>query len=162
MKRIIIFTVLLMVGQTMLIAQKPKEKDIKESNVPVRYVKDFYSKATNVQNVKWTVAEDSSAYTATFTNEDGYRQDYHFMTNNIVETRYYIDPEAYPHAIKDTIHSQYPGHHISLLYLSNTKGKMVYKVRIAKKKCFLSTKEKEVKLLSFETTGKMIEAVDEK
>lgn len=160
MKKILLLAALIIMGQTVVFAQK--EKSIKESDVPVRYVKDFNNQAKDAQNVAWTVNADSSAYMATFNNADGDKQAIRFTTKTS-ETRYYIDNMYVPHAIKDTVAHQYPKHKFTDVYIRNLKGKMTYQARIARSKGFLFwKKEAEVKVLSFETDGKMIEAVDEK
>ena len=57
---------------------------------------------------------------------------------------------------------QYPKHSITTIYIRDLKGKMTYQARIARKKGFLFwRKETDVKILSFETNCKMIEAIDE-
>ena len=151
MKKIIVLAALVMMCQTMVFAQK--EKSIKESDVPARYVRDFQNQAKDATNVTWTMAVDSSAYMATFTNQDGDKQALRF---------YYIEEKYYPHDIKDSVASMYPRHHITTIYVRNLKGKMTYQCRIARKKGFLfCKKETDVKVISFETNCKIIEVVDE-
>lgn len=159
MKKILILTALILMSQTVVFAQK--EKSVKESDVPVRYVRDFNNQAKDAQNVAWTMALDSSAYMATFNTTDGDKQAIRF-TNKTSETRYYIDEQYYPHAIKDTVANQYPKHKITEIYIRNIKGKMTYQTRIARKSGFLFwKKEKDVKHISFETNSKLIEVIDE-
>jgi hypothetical protein len=107
------------------------------------------------------VTEDSLFYTATFTNSDGDKQATRF-SNKGTEKRYFVDPAYYPHAILDTVASQFPKHKITTIYIRDLKGKMTYQARIARNKGFLFwRKETDVKTLSFETNCKMIEVVDE-
>jgi len=151
---------LIAMSQTMVFAQK--ELPIKEANVPVRYVKDFQHQNPKAQNVVWTVTEDSIYYMACFINTDGDRQAQRF-SNHGTETRYFIDPQYYPHAIQDTVAHRFPSHKISSIYIRNLKGKMTYQARIAQRKGFLFwKKDTNVKTISFETDCKMIEVVDEK
>ncbi len=159
MKKILLLAVLLTMSQTLLFAQK--EHSIKESNVPVRFVKDFQAQNQNAKDVSWTVTTDSIFYTATFINDDGDRQATRF-SNKGTEKRYFVDAAYYPHAILDTVAHQYPKHSITTIYIRDLKGKMTYQARIARKKGFLFwRKETDVKILSFETNCKMIEAIDE-
>lgn len=160
MKKILVLAALIVMSQTVVFAQK--EKSVKESDVPVRYVKDFQNQAHDAQNVAWTMAEDSSAYMATFINADGDKQAIRF-TPKSSETRYYIEDRYVPHAIKDSVAHQFPKHKISNVYIRNLKGKMTYQCRIYQKKGFLFWKrEGDVKVISFETNSKMIEVIDEK
>ena len=150
MKKILLLAALIIMSQTLVFAQK--EKSIKEANVPVRFVKDFQGQNQDAKDVSWTVTEDSLFYTATFINSDGDKQ----------ATRYFVDPAYYPHAILDTVASQFPKHKITTIYIRDLKGKMTYQARIARNKGFLFwRKETDVKTLSFETNCKMIEVVDE-
>ncbi|MBQ6069169.1 MAG: hypothetical protein IJK84_06670 [Bacteroidales bacterium] len=159
MKKIIVLAALVMMCQTMVFAQK--EKSVKESDVPARYVKDFQNQAREAKNVTWTMAVDSSAYMATFINTDGDKQALRF-TPKTSEERYYIEEKYYPHDIKDSVASMFPKHKITEVYVRNLKGKMTYQCRIARQKCCLfCKKETEVKVLSFETNGKIIEVIDE-
>lgn len=159
MKKILILAALIIMGQTVVFAQK--ERSIKEADVPVRFVKDFQNQNKDAKNISWTVTEDSTHYMVTFTNADGDRQATRF-SNHGTETRYIIDPEYYPHAIKDTVAHKFPKHKITQLYIRNLKGKMTYQTRIARMKGFLfCKKETEVKHISFETDGKLIEITEE-
>ena len=104
---------------------------------------------------------EDGVYTATFTNSDGDKQATRF-SNKGTEKRYFVDPAYYPHAILDTVASQFPKHKITTIYIRDLKGKMTYQARIARNKGFLCwRKETDVKTLSFETNCKMIEVVDE-
>lgn len=160
MKKIIVLAALALMCQTMVFAQK--EKNVKESDVPVRYVKDFQNMTKNeATNVSWTMAPDSSYYMSTFTNSDGDKQAILF-TSKTTEERYYIEEKYYPHDIKDSVASMYPKHKITEIYVRNLKGKMTYQCRIARMKGFLfCKKETDVKIISFETNCKIIEVVDE-
>lgn len=160
MKKILLLAALIAMSQTMVFAQK--ELSIKEAGVPVRFAKDFQNQNKEAKDVSWTVTDDSVYYMATFTNADGDRQAQRF-SNHGTETRYFIDEQYYPHAIKDTVAHRFPSHKISCIYIRNLKGKMTYQARIARKTGFLFwKKETDVKTVSFETDGKMIEVVDEK
>ena len=159
MKKIIVLAALALMCQTMVFAQK--EKNVKESDVPVRYVKDFQNQAKDVTNASWTMAVDSSAYMVTFINSDGDKQAIRF-TPKSSEERYYIEEKYYPHDIRDSVSSMYPKHKITEIYVRNLKGKMTYQCRIARKKGFLfCKKETDVKVISFETNCKIIEVVEE-
>lgn len=159
MKKIVVLVALVALCQTMVFAQK--EKSVKESDVPARYVKDFQNQVKEATNVSWTMAVDSSAYMATFINSEGDKQALRF-TPKTSEERFYIEERYYPHDIKDSVASMYPKHHITDLYVRNLKGKMTYQCRIARKKGFLfCKKETDVKVISFETNCKIIEVVDE-
>jgi len=160
MKKILVLAALMAMSQTLVFAQK--ELSIKEADVPVRFVKDFQNQNKEAQNVSWVVTSDSIYYMATFTNADGDRQAQRF-SNHGTETRYFIDEQYYPHAIKDTVANRFPGHKITCIYIRNLKGKMTYQARIARMKGFLFwKKETEIKTIAFETDCKMIEVIDEK
>ena len=159
MKRILILATLLAMSQTLVFAQK--EHSIKEADVPIRFVKDFQSQNKNAQNVTWTMTPDSVYYMATFVNSDGDLQAQRF-SNHGTETRYFIEPQYYPHAIKDTVANRFPKHKITCVYIRNLKGKMTYQARIAQYKGFLFwKKETNVKTVSFETDCKLIEVIGE-
>lgn len=159
MKKILILSALIIMGQLAAFAQK--EKSIKEADVPVRYVKDFHNQARDAKDVAWTMAVDSSAYMATFTNTDGDKQAIRF-TPKSSETRYYINEAYYPHIIKDSVASMFPKHKISTIYIRNLKNKMTYQCRIVRHKGFLFwRREVDPKTISFETNCKIIEVIDE-
>ena len=159
MKRIIAIALVLFLGQTVVFAQK--EKAVKEADVPARYVKDFQNQAKDAQGITLSMALDSSAYMASYTDSEGNEMAMRF-TSKSTETRYYIEPQYYPHAIKDSVHNLYPTHKISCVYARSLRNKMSYQARIVKMKGFLWwKKETNVKILSFETDGKMIEEMDE-
>lgn len=159
MKKLFLFVAILILGQTAVFAQK--EVSVKETAVPVRYVKDFNNQAKDAQNASWVMTADSSTYMVTFTNNDGDRQSIRF-TSKSTEKRYYVESQYYPHAILDTVKTSYPKYKIKDLYIRDLKGKMTYQCRIAKTKGFLFwRKEADAKLISFETNGKMIEVIDE-
>jgi len=159
MKRLFALIAILFLGQTLVFAQK--EKAVKEAEVPARYVKDFQNQAKDARNISWTMALDSSAYMASYTDNEGNRMAMRF-TQKSSETRYYIEPQYYPHAIKDSVHSLYPSHKIDCVYARSLRNKMSYQARVVRLKGFLWwKKETDVKVLSFETDGKMIEVVDE-
>ncbi len=159
MKKIIILMAVAVLAPMGLYAQK--EKSVKETDVPARYVKDFHNQVKEAQDVVWTMTADSVYFTATFINSDADRQALRFGPKG-TETRYYVDAKYYPHAIKDSVAHQYPRHKIDCIYICNTKGKSTYMARIYRKKGFLFfKKECDVKMASFETNGKLIEVLDE-
>ncbi len=158
MKKLFILIAIVLLGQTAIFAQKMKS--VKEVDVPARYVKDFQNQAKDAHNTTWSMALDSSAYMASYTDEEGNAMAICF-TQKSTETRYYIEPQYYPHAIKDSVHNLYPMHKITTVYARNLRNKMTYQARIARLKGFFCKKETDVKVLSFETDGKMIEVIDE-
>lgn len=147
--------------QTMVFGQK--DKPVKEADVPARYVKDFQQQAKEAKNVSWSMAVDSSAFMATYTDNEGTLTAIRFTKPNITETRYYIEERYYPHAIKDSVKHLYPQHKIGCLYARNLRNKMTYQARIYRMKGFLFwRKETDVKTIAFETSDcKMIEVIDE-
>jgi len=159
MKKILLLAALIIMSQSMVLAQK--ENAIKEADVPVRFVKDFQNSNHDAKNVSWTVTTDSIYYTATFINTDGDLQATRF-SNKGTEKRYFVDPAYYPHAIIDSVAHLYPSHKITTVYIRDLKGKMTYQARIARTKGFLFwRRETDVKTISFETNCKLIEVVDE-
>lgn len=160
MKKILVLAMLVLMGQQVVFAQK--EKSVKDTDVPARFMKDFQNQAPDAKNIVWTMALDSSFYTATFANVDGDKMAIRF-TPKTTETRYFIAPQYTPHAIKDSVAHMYPKHKLGCVYIRNLKGKMTYQARIFRTKGFLFwKKETDVKLMSFETVGKLIEVIDEK
>lgn len=159
MKKILVLALLVLMGQQVVFAQK--EKTIKDTDVPVRYAKDFKNQAPDAKNIVWSMAVDSSAYTATYSTTDGDKQAIRF-TSKTSETRYFIDAQYVPHAIKDSVSHMYPKHKLGTVYIRNLKGKMTYQARIFRSKGFLFwKKEADVKTMSFETNSKLIEVIDE-
>lgn len=159
MKKILALAAILILGQTLVFAQK--DKAIAEKDVPARFVKDFNNQAKDAKNVSWVVSPDSIYFMATFTNTDGDLQSLRFGPKG-TETRYYVDPQYYPHAIKDTVAHQFAKHSIKSIYIRNLKGKSSYQAYIVRKSGFLFWKhESDAKTISFETDGKMIEVINE-
>lgn len=159
MKKILLLVALVLLSQNIVFAQK--DKNIKESDVPMRYIKDFQNQARDAQNASWSMAPDSSAYMVTYNTPEGDKQALRF-TKKSTETRYYVDAQYYPHAIQDTVANLFPKHKIDQVYIRNFNKKMTYQVRIVRTKGFLFwRKEAEPKILSFETNCKLIEALDE-
>ena len=70
-----------------------------------------------------------------------------------METRWAVDSKYTPHAIKDTIASKYKKYKIRELNVLNIKNHSTYEVRISLSK----KKDKEPKILNFETDGKFID-----
>lgn len=153
MKKIIVLAALVLFAQTMVFAQKAKT--VSEKDVPERFVKDFQKKAPEAKNVTWTLV-DSMVYDATFVNENATKQSYRF-SNKGTEVRWFVAEKYYPHAIKDAIKEQYPNHKIKEVYVLSIKNKMTYQVRIAKGS---KKKEKDAKIVNFETDGKFIDVID--
>jgi len=158
MKKILLFAVLLAFCQTAVLAQK--EKAVKESEVPARYVKDFVNQVKDAKQVVWTMSPDSAAYMASYVTKDDERQAMRFTQKN-TETRYFVESQYYPHAVVDSVRNLYPKHKIAEVYIRNLKGKMTYQVRIARFKGLFCKKETEAKQMSFETNGKLIEVIDQ-
>lgn len=156
MKKILTIAVLVLLSQGIVVAQKAKT--VQKESVPERYVKDFTNKASNAKDVCWTLV-DTMVYDATFVNENGNKQAFRFSPKG-TETRWYIESKWYPKAITDTVSHNYPKHKIRELYVLSIKNKTTYQVRIAKKACCFSKKEKDAKLLNFETDGKLIDIID--
>ncbi|MCQ2297634.1 MAG: hypothetical protein MJZ51_03325 [Bacteroidales bacterium] len=158
MKKIIAVALIAIFAQGIVFAQKAKT--VAEKDVPVRYVQDFQRNAKDATSVVWSLV-DSNIYDATFVNAKNTQMVYRFTPKGM-ETRYMIPSKYYPHAITDTVAHQYPKHKVTSLYTRNFRNKVTYQARIAQKKCFLSKKEKNVKLLNFETDGKFIDAEEVK
>lgn len=156
MKKLIILLAVVFSFQGTIIAQKAKT--IQEKDVPERYVKDFQKKAPDSKNVVWTMI-DSTVYDVTFTNENDTKTAYRFSPKG-TETRWYIDSKYYPHAIKDTVANHYPKYKIREVYVLNIKNKSTYQARISKKAGLFGKKEKNAKLLNFETDCKFIDEID--
>lgn len=158
MKKIIVVALIAILSQGVVFAQKVKT--VAEKDVPVRYVQDFQRNAKDASSVVWSMV-DSTTYDASFTNAKGSDIVYRFTVKGM-ETRYIIPSKYYPHAITDTLSAQYPKYKITSLYTRNLRNKVTYQARIAQTKGFLCKKEKNVKLLNFETDGKFIDAEDVK
>lgn len=160
MKKIIVLTLILLLGQGAVMAQKAKS--VKEKDVPERYVKDFHNKQKDATNVAWYQL-DSTIFDAVITTEMSGKMTYRFSPKG-TEIRYEVESKYWPHAIKDTVSNNYPKHTIRQVDVLNIKNKTTYQVRIAQMKGFLffGRKEKNVKLLNFETDGKFIDTIDVK
>ncbi|MBQ2508726.1 MAG: hypothetical protein II532_03045 [Bacteroidales bacterium] len=156
MKKIVTIALMLILAQTAVMAQKAKS--VNERDVPERYVRDFQNKGINAKDLHWTMV-DSLVYDATYVDENGTTVAYRFSPKG-TETRWFVEEKYYPHAIKDTVAQNYPKHKITELYVLSIKNKMTYQVRIAKKGGLFCRKEKDVKLLNFETDGKLIDVID--
>lgn len=154
MKKIIIITLLVVLGQASVFAQKPT--NVKEQDVPSRYVKDFQKQMPVANKVQWTKI-DSLTYEVSYRTESGNPQSIVF-TNKGYETHYFIEPTWYPHAIMDSVKHMYPHHKIASLYVRNVKGKATYQTRIAKIKGLFRKKETDIHILNFETNGVFISA----
>ena len=156
MKKIITIALVVLLGQGVAMAQKAKT--VQEKDVPQRFVKDFHNKAKDIQAVTWTQV-DSMVYDAAFVNAQGNKMAYRFSPKG-TETRWYIDTKWQPQAIKDSVSHNYPKHKIRECYVLSIKNKSTYQARIAQTKGLFKKREKDVKLLNFETDGKFIDAID--
>ncbi len=156
MKKIIILSLVILLSGSMGFAQKAKTVAAKD--VPERYTRDFVSKSKGAKDPVWTLV-DSSVYDATYVNEQGNKMAIRFSPKG-TETRWFIEPKWYPHAITDTIAHNYPKYKITELYALMIKNKMTYQTRIARKSGLFSKKEKNAKLINFETDGKLIDVID--
>ena len=156
MKKIRIILALLALLQTVAYAQKT----VSESQVPKKYVNNFADLTKNQKASPTWTRVDSLVYDATFKNESGTKMAYRFSPRG-TETRWYIDSKYYPASIKDTVARHYPGFKVTELYALSIRNKVTYQARISKMGGFLFwRREKSVKLLNFETTGKYIDEID--
>ena len=153
MKKIIALALVLVLGQGTLMAQKAKS--VKEKDVPERYVKDFHKKEQGDVNVAWYQI-DSTIYDATVNTTMSGKKTYRFSPKG-TEVRYEVESKYWPHAIKDTVANNYPKHSLREVNVLSIKNKSTYQARIAQGK---GRREKDVKLLNFETDGKFIDAID--
>lgn len=156
MKRIIVLFAALLLCQTMLFAQNGKS--VNEKDVPERYIKDFRQKEPDAKKVQWYLV-DSMVYDATFTNESGTLTSYRFSLKG-TETRWYIEPKYYPHAITENINATYPGYHIKSLCALLIKNKVTYQVLVGKRKGLFVKKWKHMRYLNYEADGKFIDEIE--
>lgn len=156
MKKIFAILTAIVLCHTLVVAQKT----VNESDVPQRYTNNFKSLVNNANITPvWTMV-DSMVFDATYINGHGTKMAYRFSPRG-TETRYFIDHKYYPQSIMDTVNNHYPKFKITELYVLNVRNKSTYQVRIAKMGGFLFfKKEKDVKLLNFETEGKFIDEID--
>lgn len=152
MKKFLALALALLLSQGALMAQKVKS--VKEADVPERYVKDFHNKQKDCQKVDWMLV-DSNIYDAVF-DLGGTKTTMRFSPKG-TETRYEVDAKYWPHAIKDSVAHNYPKHTLREVTIINIKNKTTYQARIAQGK---KKKQKDVKLLNFETDGKFIDSID--
>lgn len=156
MKKILTLSLAILLGSGVVFAQKAKVVAAKD--VPERYTRDFASKSKGAKDPVWTFV-DSSVYDATYINDQGNKMAIRFSPKG-TETRWFIEPKWYPHAITDTLAHNYPKYKITELYALMIKNKMTYQTRIAKKSGLFRKKETSAKLLNFETDGKLIDVID--
>lgn len=158
MKKIIALALVMLFAQGAVMAQKAKS--VKEDKVPERYVKDFHNKEKGSVNVAWYQV-DSLIFDAVLNTDMSGKKTYRFSPKG-TEIRYEVESKYWPHAIQDTVKNMFPHHSIRQVDVLNIKNKTTYQVRIAQMKGFLffGRKEKDVKLLNFQTDGKFIDAID--
>ena len=156
MKKIFVFAVAVLLGQTVLFAQNGKS--VSEKDVPERYVKDFHRQMPDVKNAEWRLI-DTLIYDAYFTNENGTATAYRFSPKG-TETRWYVEEKYYPHAIKTQIEEMHPGYKIKELYALQIKNKVTYQVLIGQRKGFFTKKWRRLHLMNFETDYKFIDEIE--
>jgi hypothetical protein len=156
MKKIALIAAALLLSQGALMAQKK----VAEKDVKVSYVKDFQRQVKEPTNVQW-YQMDENTYKVTYLDFEKSPQAMIF-SNKGMETHYIIE-DHYPHSITSYVKANYSKHSVTDLWVREIRNKMTYQARIARKTGFLFwKKETDVKTVSFETDGKMIEVVDEK
>ncbi len=153
MKRLFVILAVVLLGQTVVFAQKSVSKD----QVSKNYVADFDKNYPEAKNVKWFMV-DSLNFNVTFTNDDVKQMVCY--SNRGTEKRWYVEGEYTPKAIKDTISKNYSGFKVAEVYIIELRGKMSYQARIYKRGGLFGKKQKEPKLLNFETNGKFIDAIN--
>lgn len=156
MKKILLILTFALTCNVALFAQNGKA--VNEKDVPERYVKDFQRQQADVKNVKWEII-DSMVYDARFVNDNGTETAIRFSPKGS-ETRWYIEPKYYPHAIVDNIAAQHPGYKIKELYLLNIKNKSTYQVLIGQRKGLFTKKWKHMRYMNYETDGKFIDEIE--
>ncbi|MBR1799810.1 MAG: hypothetical protein IJ761_07970 [Bacteroidales bacterium] len=153
MKRIVLLVMATLLVHGFGFAQKPKS--VLEKDVKVNYVRDFHTQVQGASSIKWW-AVDSNTYKVTFLDSEKSSQAMIF-SNKGTETHYYIESKYWPSSIKETVKNDYADYTITDTWVRKYRGKMTYQARIAKKSGFLWwKKEKDVKILNFETSGKFV------
>ena len=155
MKKILVFAVVALLGQTMLFAQNGKSVSAKD--VPERYVKDFNRQAPDVKNVDWRII-DTLIYDAIYVNEKGTKTVYRFSPKG-TETRWYVEEKYYPHSIVEKIQELHPGYKIKELYALQIKNKVTYQTLVGQRKGLFTKKWKNMRLMNFETDSKFIDEI---
>ena len=153
MKKIALIAALFFLSSGALFAQKA----VNEQDVKVSYVKDFQRQVQNATDIAWWQIDDNT-FKVTFVDEEKTRQAMVF-SNKGMETHYIVEnSDYYPKAIVDYVKTNYSGYNITDLWVRKARNKMTYQARVSKKSGFLCwKKEKDVKILNFETDGKFIE-----
>lgn len=151
MKKLLTIVAILLLGQTALFAQK----NVKESDVPQRYVKDFQNRQKEATAVNW-LCIDSTTFEVEFV-VDQEAQSMVFSPKG-TETHYFVEEKYCPKSIKDTISKNYGGYQLKQIYVRNVKNKTTYQAKIVKRCGFLFwRKDCSTMLLNFDTTGKFID-----
>ena len=153
MKRLFVILAVVVLGQTAVLAQKSVNKD----QVSKNYVADFDKNYPEAKNVNWVMV-DSLNFNVTFTNDDVKQMVCY--SNRGTEKRWYVEEKYTPQAIKDTLSKNYADFKVAEVYILELRGKMSYQVRIYKKAGWFGKKQKEPKLLNFETNGKFIDVIN--
>lgn len=156
MKRILTIAALLLMCNMAAFAQNGKS--VNEKDVPERYVKDFHRQAQDVDKVQWEFI-DSMVYDAYYVNASGTQTAIRFSPKGS-ETRWYIEPKYYPHAIMDYIATAHPNYKVKDLYLISIKNKTTYQVLAGKRKGLFIKKWRNMMYLNFETDGKFIDEIE--
>ena len=156
MKKLLVLTAALILGQTLVFAQNGKV--VSEKDVPERYVKDFNRLSNNNQKVEWRIV-DTLVYDAHFESENGTHTAYRFSPKG-TETRWYIEEKYYPHAIINALNATHPGYKIKELYALQIKNKVTYQVLAGQRKGLFTKKWKHMRLLNFETDYKFIDEIE--
>ena len=153
MKKITLIAVALLLSQGVIFAQKK----VAEKDVKVSFVKDFQRQVKDPTNVEWYQI-DENTFKVTYRDFEKSPQAMVF-SNKGMETHYFIEEKYYPHSITSYVKANYAKHSVTELWIRKARNKMTYQARIAKKSGFLWwKKEKDVKILDFETDGKFISA----
>ncbi len=156
MKKVLVFAVAVLLGQTMLFAQNGKS--VSEKDVPERYIKDFNRQVNDAKNVDWRLI-DTLIYDACYTNDKGTKTAYRFSPKGM-ETRWYVDEKYYPHAIVTKIQEMHPGFKIKELYALQIKNKVTYQAIVGQRKGLFTKKWKKMHLMNFETDSKFIDEIE--
>ena len=153
MKKIALFAALFFLSSGALFAQKA----VNEQDVKVNYVKDFHRQVKDASNIAWWQI-DENTFKVTYLDEEKSRMAMVF-SNKGMETHYIVEnSDYYPQSIIEYVKTNFSGYNITDLWVRKARNKMTYQARISKKSGFLFwKKEKDVKILSFETDGKFID-----
>lgn len=162
MKRIITLLALILLGQSLLIAQEGKkvsENDVKQ--VKLKYVQDFQNKVKAAKNVQWYQLNEND-YLVNYTDNDS--REGMLFTPKGTETYYYVESQYYPRAIKDTVNRHFNGYKIKEVFIrkvNKTKGDISYRATISKAKGILWWRKEAKATLDFDTNGKLTSNLEE-